>query len=285
MSRLQGTCRANYVLDSQISDSGSDQRSRDNGYNGRNWVTNNKAGLIGPDSFSPRQLPLRGLEKPQGGDVHLWLLDLGQLSNPLNPGASTDGSQLSVIQQRATRRFYLRLLLGAYLGVPGKDVHIMRRGKGRPELDSRLSRGELNFSVARSDNCYLVGVNSGATIGVDLELAARRPGKPMALARRYFSEMEIAALSSIGEEGLHRAFMHTWACKEAVVKASGMGIANQLCRFSVAVDPDKPPRMLDMQDDDPAAWKLAIAAPTNNAIAAIAVRQKDVRLSGFGLSK
>jgi len=248
-------------------------------------VINIKAGLIGPDSFSPRQLPLRELERPQGGDVHLWLLDLGQLSNPLSSGAPADGSEFSVIQQRAARRFYLRLLLGAYLGVPGKDVHILRRGKGRPEIDSGLSKGELNFSVARSGNCYLVGINSGATIGVDLELAARRPGKPMALARRYFSQMEIAALSEIDDGVLHRAFMHTWACKEAVVKASGMGIANQLCRFSVDVDPDKPPRVLEMQDDDPGAWKLAIAAPASDAIAAIAVRQEEVKLLGFGLSK
>jgi len=243
------------------------------------------AGLIGPDSFSPRHLPLRELEKPQDGDVHLWLLDLGHLSNPLSSSASADGSELSVIQQRATRRFYLRLLLGAYLGVPGKDVQIMRGVKGRLELDSRLSKGELNFNVARSGNCYLIGINSGATIGVDLELAARRPGKPMALARRYFSQMEIAALSNIDDGDLHRAFMHTWACKEAVVKASGVGIANQLCRFSVDVNPDKPPRVLDMQDDDPTAWKLAIASPASDAIAAIAVRQKEVRLLGFGLTK
>jgi 4'-phosphopantetheinyl transferase len=244
-----------------------------------------KAGLIGPDEFCPRQLPLRALEKPQGDDVHLWHLDLGKLSNPLNPSAAADSSGLSLNQHRATRRFYLRLLLGAYLGLPGKDVHIARRTKGRPELDSRLSNGELNFSVARSGNCYLIGVNSGATIGVDLEVAARRPGKPMALARRYFSEQEIAALSKVDEGELHRAFIHTWACKEAVVKASGVGIANQLCRFSVDVNPDNPPAVLDMQNDDPNAWKLVMAAPASGAIAAIAVRQQAVRLEGFSLCR
>ena len=244
-----------------------------------------KTKLIGPESFRPRHLPLRAMEKPQGDDVHLWHLDLGKLSSPLNSNASADTSGVSLIQHRATRRFYLRLLLGAYLGVPGKDVHITRRIKGRPELDSSLSNGELNFSVARSGSCYLIGINSGATIGVDLELAARRPGKPMALARRYFSQQEIAALSEFDEGDLHRAFMHAWSCKEAVVKASGMGIANQLCRFSVDVNPDNPPAVLDMQDDDPAAWKLAMAEPASGAIAAIAVRQQAVKLLGFNLSK
>ncbi len=105
----------------------------------------------------------------------------------------------------------------------------------------------------------------------------------MALARRYFSKQEIAALSKFDDGNLHRAFMHTWACKEAVVKASGLGIANQLCRFSVDVDPGNPPALLDMQNDDPTAWKLAMAAPASGAIAAIAVRQHAVRLEGFSL--
>lgn len=240
--------------------------------------------IIGPDSFSPRQLPLRQLKKPQADEVHLWHIDFNQLSNPLASDAPAQSSELSVFQQRSTRRFYLRLLLGAYLGLPGKDVQITRRIKGRPELDSAQSNGELDFSVARSRGCYLVGISSGATIGVDLEIAARRPGKPLALARRYFSQQESAALALLGEEQLHQAFIYTWACKEAIVKASGMGIANQLCRFSVDVNPDTPPLVLDMQDDDHRAWKLAIAKPVAGAIAAIAVRQQAVQLKGFSLS-
>jgi len=240
--------------------------------------------MIGPDSFSPRHIPLRQLEKPQGDAVHLWHLDFNQLSNPLNPREGARSVDLSAFQQRAGRRFYLRLILGAYLGLPGKDIHITRRIKGRPELDSAQSDGELNFSVARSNDCYLIGISSGAIIGVDLEVADRRSGRPLALARRYFSKDETAALSALGEEELQRAFMHTWACKEAIVKASGMGIANQLCRFSVDVSPDNPPSVLDMPDDDPTAWKLAIAKPAGNSIAAVAVRQASVQLQGFSLA-
>jgi len=242
-------------------------------------------GIKGPESFDPVHLPLRTLDMPLADEVHLWHLDLGKLSNPLNSSESADSDALSVFQQRTTRRFYLRLILGAYLGLPGKDVHIVRRVKGRPELAPGLTGRALNFSVARSDGCYLVGVNSGAPIGVDMEMAARQPGKPMALAQRYFSEGEVAALSRYGQEELRRAFMHTWSCKEAVVKAHGMGIANQLCRFSVDVDPDNPPSVLDMQDDDHKAWKLAFAEPAPGAIAVVAARQPAVRIKGFRLLK
>ena len=240
--------------------------------------------IIGPDLFSPKKLPLRQLEKPQGDTVHLWHLDLNRLSNPLNQEADGQPRELSEFQHKATRRFYLRLLLGAYLGLPGKDIHITRRIKGRPELDSAQSYGKLNFSVARSIDRYLIGISSGATIGVDLEIAARRSGKPLALARRYFSETETTALSALRGAKLQRAFMHTWACKEAIVKASGLGIANQLCRFTVDVNPDNPPSVLDMLDDDHTAWKLVVAEPAHGAIAAVAVRQEAIDLQGFNLT-
>ena len=174
--------------------------------------------------------------------------------------------------------------MGAYLGVPGKDVNIVRRVKGRPELDLNQSNGELDFSLARSDDHYLVGISAGATVGVDLEPTTRRAGKPLALARRYFSADETTALSGLDEEQLHRSFMYTWACKEAIVKASGLGIANQLCRFTVDVNPDNPPTVLHMLDDDHEAWRLAIAEPVEGKIASIAVRQKTVQLKGFSLS-
>lgn len=240
--------------------------------------------ILGLTSFSPRQLPLRQLTKPRGDVVHLWHLNFDELSNPLSADSRAPLSDLSASQQRATRRFYLRLLLGAYLGIPGKDVHIERRIKGKPELDKAQSKGELDFNVSRSGASYLIGISSGATIGVDLEDAVRESGNPMALARRYFSQSEIQALSQYEKQALHRTFIRTWACKEAMVKANGLGIANQLCRFSVEVDPGKPPAVLDMLDDDANAWHLALAHPMENMLAAVAVRQKNMRLEGFSLS-
>lgn len=230
------------------------------------------------------QLPLRHLEKPRGDEVHLWHLNFDELTNPLSADEKARSSDMSAAQQRAVRRFYLRLLLGAYLGVPGKDVHIERRIKGKPELDKTKSKGELDFNVSRSGGSYLIGISSGASIGVDLEDAVRESGKPMALAKRYFSQSEIEALSKYEKQELHRTFIRTWACKEAMVKANGLGIANQLCRFSVEVDHKKPPAVLDMLDDDAGSWQLALAQPMENTIAAVAVRQKSIRMKGFSLS-
>mgnify|MGYP001556780415 FL=1 len=239
--------------------------------------------IIGPGSFITQHLPLRRLPRPKGDAVHLWYLDFHRLSNPLSSDDKVDFKSLPAFQQRTSRRFYLRLLLGAYLDLPGKDLVINRRIKGRPELELSQSGGELDFSVARSGSSYLIGISNGATIGVDLEVANRRAGNPLALAERYFSEAETTVLRQLDKDRLHEAFMRTWSCKEAIVKASGLGIANQLCRFTVEADPDKPPAVLDMPDDDHEAWTLAFVKPTDAKIAAIAVRQKNLTVEGFSL--
>lgn len=226
-------------------------------------------------------MPLDGLEIPAPGVVHLWFLDLERLATPL--GEPDPGVALRPRQVRSTRRFYLRLLLGAYLGIPGKDVKISRIIKGKPVLDASVHPQQLDFSSAGSGSCCLIGVTSSGPLGVDLELSARRTLKPLSLSRRYFSVAEQRALGAVHEDDLHRAFIHTWACKEAVVKAAGLGIANQLCRFTVSTDPEAAPALLDIEGDEAEAWSLAVLRPAPEYLGAVALRQPLLRLKKFSL--
>lgn len=242
-------------------------------------------GAPGELVFQPCKLPLQGLALPGPGTVHLWFLDLLALGNPLAPLEPLDGDALTVSQQRSLRRFYLRLLLGAYLGIPGKDVAVSRAIRGKPRLDRSVHPdSRLEFSTANSNACCLIGVASGMPIGVDLELNGRLVREPLSLARRYFSADEYRALQAYSGARLDAAFMHTWACKEAVVKAPGHGIANQLCRFSVRVDPQQPPAMLAIENDDPQAWSLAVFRPGPRHLGAVTVRHPSLCLEGFALS-
>lgn len=226
-------------------------------------------------------MPISDLSVPAAGVVHLWFLDLDRLANPL--GEPEPGVLLRPRQVRSTRRFYLRLLLGAYLGIPGKDVRISRIIKGKPVLDSSVHPQKLEFSSASSGNRCLIGVTSDGPLGVDLENSERRTLKPRALSRRYFSEQEQEALARIEDTKLHRAFIHAWACKEAVVKAAGLGIANQLRRFTVSVDPDQPSALLDMEGDQADSWQLATLNPAHGFLAAVALRQEKLQFEKFSL--
>jgi 4'-phosphopantetheinyl transferase len=237
-----------------------------------------------------RRLPLRRLAPPAPGEAHLWLLDLARLGSPLQPDEPIDAARISAVQRRTLRRFYLRLLLGDYLGLPGKDVHVLRSGRGKPVLDPSHHDSPLDFSVAASGAYCLMGITSGAVIGVDLEPRGRRAGKPLALARRYFSAAEYEALAALsegtdGKDGreIDEAFLHTWACKEAVVKAGGTGIANALCRFTVEVRPGQPTAVLAMDEDEADAWQLRSFSLPHGLVGAVTVRFPTLTLAGFRL--
>jgi len=231
----------------------------------------------------PRCLPLADLELPETGEVHLWFFDLVRLGSPLQPEETIDPEQFSPRLQRTLRRFYLRLLLGAYLGLPGKDVAVSRAIRGKPMLDRSVHEPVLDFSTAASHGCSLVAVSRSGLIGVDLEPLGRSALRPLSLARRYFSPTEAQALAGLTPADLDAAFLRTWACKEAVVKAAGHGIANRLCRFTVDTDLSQPPKILAMDDDDPADWQLAVFPMSSGYLGAVAARQERLVLRHFAL--
>ena len=234
-------------------------------------------------------MPLTALPLPREHEIHLWYLHLGQLGGALQHALGGEIPQgemptLKAIQLRFIRRFYLRVLLGAYLGIAGKDVHIDRSNRGKPVLEAKKHASDIKFSMAKSEDRVLIGVSASEHLGVDLEPVTRKPRDALRLAQRYFSAGEFAALKRLAPLRLDEAFLRAWACNEAVVKASGLGIANQLCRFTVQMDPDLPPAMLASEDGDADQWSLALVRPDNDFLAAVASRQPRLDCSCFRLS-
>ena len=244
--------------------------------------------LAGPADFAPRQVPLRDVGMPGADEIHLWFMDLEELAGSLSlalgseedrePDASFSGGQLTF-----TRRFFLRLLLGAYLGLPGKAIRIVRNRRGKPVLDPDVHSRDLHFSIAKSGPGFLVGLSSSAYLGVDIEASGRRAHDALGIARRYFSATEAEALSAMTPAALDEAFLRTWSCKEAVVKSMGLGIANQLCRFTVETDMGKPAAVLAFEGDEAEAWWLRMVRPSPDFIGAVATRSAPVALHAFRL--
>jgi len=233
-------------------------------------------------------MPVIRLEQPGKRELHLWYLHLGTLGGALRHALVGDkepvGHALPGVRQlRFTRRFYLRLLLGAYLGVPGKDVEVNRSNRGKPVLDLSVHDSNLQFSMAKSEDRILIGISASHSLGVDLEPEGRVAREPLRLAERYFSPAEYEQLKSVAPERVDAAFLHAWAGNEAVVKASGLGIANQLCRFTLQMDPDLPPAVLAMEDGNAAEWTLKMVRPSAGFVGAVATRQPVNRISCFRL--
>ena len=241
--------------------------------------------------FCSRDLPLGEVPVPAAPDVHLWYLDLSVLWQPLSSVmdsaadvARPGPGDLTTRQLRIARRFYLRMLLGAYLGLAGKDVSLIRGARGKPELDVARHGTGLHFSLAKSGSGLLIGISGAAEVGVDLELEHRMPRRANDLARRFFTAREADFIDSLDEKTERdAAFIRTWACKEAVAKASGHGIANRFCRFSIAAAASGPPSVVEDEDLVAGGWQLALVVPERGYIAAVAVQQSALRVSGFRL--
>lgn len=243
---------------------------------------------VSPDDFAPRCIPLDQQTRPGAGEAHLWFLDLGSLARPLRGAldghvGADDPAPFTPGQLRFARRFYLRLLIGAYLGIPGKAVRINRSHRGKPVLDATVHQEDLHFSMARSGECLLVGLADAFHVGVDLEPLERRARKPLAVAQRYFSVAEATTLNGLPAEELDDAFLRVWACKEAVVKASGHGIANQLCRFTVETRPQRRAAVLDFEGQQAADWSLSLLSPASGYLGALAAPVPAVRIRAFRL--
>jgi 4'-phosphopantetheinyl transferase len=250
--------------------------------------TDHRTATVGPEDFASRSIPLDRLDPPAAGEAHAWYLDLTGLARPLRGALdghleSDDPAPFTPGQLRFARRFYLRLLLGAYLGLPGKAIRINRSVRGKPVLDASVHEETLHFSMAKSEDRLLLGFARSCPLGVDLEPLRRQAFNPLGVARRYFSAAESTALAALEPAELQAAFLRTWACKEAVVKASGQGIANQLCRFTVETGLERPAAVLAMDDGSERDWTLSFLRPEEQFLGALAAPEKGLRLSAFRL--
>ncbi len=242
--------------------------------------------LADSGDFIPRTIPLKALESPAAKQVDLWFLDLGALAGSLRDALSGKDEKPSAItpgQLRFARRFYLRLLLGAYLGLPGKEVVINRQNHGKPELDASVHGDRLHFSMAKSGDRLLIGFSTSDHIGVDLEPAGRRARNALGVARRYFTPGEADALEAAPPGLQDAAFLRVWACKEAVVKASGLGIANQFGRFSVETELSRPAAVLDYEGGAADDWTLALLLPEPGFLGAVAIQDRITEIRAFRL--
>ena len=150
------------------------------------------------------------------------------------------------------------------LCVDGAGLH--RDSRGRP----RLPAGAGDIGWSHSAGRLLMAYVPHGAVGVDLEASART-SQSLAIARRYFSADEVAALTALDGAGRQQAFLRLWCAKEAVLKAAGRGIAFGLHRVAFDVSDDAP----RMTYCDPAlgqacAWRVQQLAPETGFIAVLA---------------
>lgn len=195
------------------------------------------------------------------GDAHVWRVDLARS----HAEVARDADSLSADERRRSERFRfpahrdryvaahaaLRAILAGYLELDPAAVRYRRGPAGKPFLAPGLAPGDLQFNLTDSGDVALVAVTEGRELGVDLE--RHRPETPvLALAQRWLTPSEAAAIRATPETARRAAFFACWTRKEAYVKARGGSIIRSLRTFSVTVEPAAERIELDVHGD-PAA--------------------------------
>jgi 4'-phosphopantetheinyl transferase len=133
-------------------------------------------------------------------------------------------------------RAALRWILGTLLGMPPDAVPIERGERGRPRL---ADHRRVDFNVSNTLDVAVVAVCQAPRlrVGVDLEHAGRALNH-VALARKFLTTRERAAIAGLPEDDQRRAFLRAWTCKEAMSKATGDALSAPLRHLDVRLAPD-----------------------------------------------
>jgi len=128
----------------------------------------------------------------------------------------------------------LRHALASCLGAAPHNLGFVTNAHGRPELCSRRVawRHPLRFSLSHSAGLVAVAVTLGCDVGVDVEPARAdlpldelTPGLLSAVERHWFRALPVAERAG--------AFTGLWTLKESLLKAYGLGIAEELCNIGL----------------------------------------------------
>ncbi len=168
----------------------------------------------------------------------------------------------------------VRPWLSETLRAPVDALPLQRDRHGRPRLGGPY--GAFDASWSHSGERLLMALGEGVRVGADLELLRPRP-RALALAGRFFTADETAALAALPEHAREAAFTRLWCAKEAVLKAHGRGLAFGLDRLQFA-EHDGAWRLVDCDPalGAPGDWTLHGFEPLPGYVATVAwVKKRD----------
>lgn len=214
--------------------------------------------------------------------VHVWRIPITNLMTMALPFSSilnhSEQKHSQSYQNNADRecyqitRFILRCLLGIYLKLPAKKLHFTQNEHGKPILKSNsFCTDMLAFNISHTHQYSVIAIGHHP-VGIDIEDAQRNIDDPLSLAKRFFHPDEYQALSILPTMQHHAAFIHTWVCKEAWVKAHGTGLTHDLTNFVVNVNPQQPPSILTATDNSATAWHYWSLPPIPHHAGALVTR-------------
>jgi 4'-phosphopantetheinyl transferase len=155
----------------------------------------------------------------------------------------------------------LRLLLGQYLSLAPGALTFETGAHGKPALAASYG-SDLQFNRSHSGAWTVYAFARGMPVGIDVEQV--RPERPLeAIAKRFFSEVEYAALAALSDARRAETFYRCWTGKEAVAKTLGKTMFYALRDCEIAVDAEgeitvSPPHDAQDAPDSAPTWSYCL---------------------------
>lgn len=167
-------------------------------------------------------------------EVHLWWVNLREFQidahawrHILSPAEQARAEKFRFPRDRSRHiisHVVLRMLLSGYVGVGPSALEFTTGARGKPELRCACGKPRIHFNLSHSRDVALYGFTRACPIGVDVEYLDPVPDGGQ-IARRFFSHAEAESLRALPEESRTHRFLELWTRKEALLKATGEGLA------------------------------------------------------------
>ena len=179
---------------------------------------------------------------------------------------------------------WTRSILGSYLGVHPRALHLGANPGGKPVVihGSGPAVRQPGFSLAHCGKCSVLAVAASQLVGVDVE-QIRPEIDARGISSRFFSREEDAEFDTLPAHEVSSHFVKLWTCKEAFVKAIGLGLAYPLDRFVVSGLRQGRPEYTRLEPEyGPASrWSLRMFALASDCHVALAAGIPDARDLAF----
>lgn len=205
------------------------------------------------DTADPETSPTMVHTSMVPGSVHLWVFDVAMLERSaaencrdvLSPDEIERAGRFHSPEDRnrfKSGRSIVRGILSHYVGQPPSGIRFRLGRHGKPFLEG----SSLLVNWSHSGSLWSLAIAESGAIGVDIEVEANA-GDWAGPASIAFSTNEIAyVIHAQDAERRSRHFLDVWTRKEALFKASGKGLHDEMRAISVIDAGGKPAAKLDL---------------------------------------
>lgn len=214
------------------------------------------------------------------GAVRVWQIPLsvgiGELNTYYQVLAADERDRSQQFRFEADKRRFivargsLRRLLGRCLQQPPESLCFEYGPWGKPSLKANFGAnfaiGSWEFNLSHSQDLAVCIIADSCRVGIDLEHI--RPLKQLAgLSDRCLTKREQSQLKN-EELDRDRAFLQYWTCKEAYLKAIGLGLTQSMQAVEVQLTP---PQLLQVPQSGSAAWQLQLLSLPPGYVGALVI--------------